>query len=193
MVTEALAPSLIDLLPGACFSKSLETFQAQRQILKSKPVTNQSHFASSTDSFTVLFSKLLKLCSWMQIQQTKTAFRAWKVTGIFTKQAPWHEKNSVQTSANCLLWAQGKLPYVFVCVILRDINKNWIGPDRINPQIFPPNNRRLGIVFWGSIQSSPIQVLSTTHSERLIHKVKTFVERLLLVKICFYNKQHIHK
>ena len=42
VVTEALGPSLIDLLPGACFSKSLETFQAQRQILKSKPVTNQS-------------------------------------------------------------------------------------------------------------------------------------------------------
>ena len=42
VVTEALAPSLIDLLPGGCFSKSLETFQAQRQILKSKPVTNQS-------------------------------------------------------------------------------------------------------------------------------------------------------
>lgn len=111
----------------------------------------------------------------------------------FSQNRPLGIKKSVQTSANCLLQAQGKLPYVFVCVILRGINKNWIGPDWINPQIFPPNNRRLGIVFWGSIQSSPIQILSTAHSERLIHKVKTFVERLLLVKICFYNKQHIHK
>lgn len=42
VVTWALGPSLIDLLPGACFSKFLETFQAQRQIFKSNPVTNQS-------------------------------------------------------------------------------------------------------------------------------------------------------
>ena len=96
----------------------------------------------------------------------------------------------------CKLFAAGSRQAslrVCLCHSERGINKNWIGPDWINPQIFPPNNRRLGIVFWGSIQSSPIQILSTAHSERLIHKVKTFVERLLLVKICFYNKQHIHK
>ena len=50
----------------------------------------------------------------------------------FSQNRPLGIKKSVQTSANCLLQAQGKLPYVFVCVILRGINKNWIGPDRIN-------------------------------------------------------------
>ena len=39
VVTLVLGPSLIDLLPGACFLKSQETFKAQtRQIVKSKPV-----------------------------------------------------------------------------------------------------------------------------------------------------------
>lgn len=64
VVTWALGPSLIDLLPGACFSKRLETFQAQRQIFEIiKPCHKLVTFASSTDSFTVLFSKLLKLYS----------------------------------------------------------------------------------------------------------------------------------
>ena len=41
----------------------------------------------------------------------------------FSQNRPLGIKKSVQTSANCLLRAQGKLPYVYVCVILRGINK----------------------------------------------------------------------
>ena len=54
---------------GACFSKGPQTFRSQRQILKSTPVEleaqflahNPVNYASLTDSFIVLFSKLLKL------------------------------------------------------------------------------------------------------------------------------------
>ena len=72
----------------------------------------------------------------MQTQQTKTSFSGLKSYWNFHETGRWAEKKSVQASANCLLWAQGKLPYVFVCVILRGINKNWIGPDWINPKYF---------------------------------------------------------
>ena len=153
-------------------------FSSPKANFQIKPCHKLVTFVSSTDSFTVLFSKLLKL------------FRAWKVTGIFTKQAPGHKK----ICANfCKLFAAGSRQ-ASLCVCLchserHQQNLNWTRLDQ--PPIFPPNIPY--IVFWGSIQSSPIPVLSTAHSERLIHKVKTFVERLLLVKICFYNKQHIHK
>ena len=56
---------------GACFSKGPQTFRSQRQILKSTPVELEAQFlahkpvnyVSLTDSFIVLFSKLLKLWS----------------------------------------------------------------------------------------------------------------------------------
>ena len=93
----------------------------------------------------------------MQTQQTKNSFLGLKSYWNFHETGSWTEKNSVQASANCLLWAQCKLLCVFVCIMLRGIKKTWIGLDRINPYI-PPNNKRLGIVFWGFTRSGPIQV-----------------------------------
>ena len=61
----------------ACFSKGPETFRTIRQILNQnrsaqllahKPVS----FASFTNSFIVLFSKLLKLWSWNSFQRPKS-------------------------------------------------------------------------------------------------------------------------
>ena len=52
------------------------------QFLAHEPIK----IASFTDSFIVLFSKLLKLWSWMQTQQTQNSFRAPKVIGTFEKQ-----------------------------------------------------------------------------------------------------------
>ena len=82
--------------PGARFSNSPATvsrpkanFEIQTcwmvaQLMAHKPV----NFASLTDSFIVLFSKLLKLWSWMQTQQTQNSFPAKKVTETFEKQSP---------------------------------------------------------------------------------------------------------
>ena len=156
-------------------------FSSPKANFQIKPCHKLVTFASSTDSFTVLFSKLLKL------------FRAWKVTGIFTKQAPGHKKNLCKLLQIVCCGLKASFPMCMFVSFWEASTKSGLDQIGSTPYIFPPNNRRLGIVFWGSIQFSPIQVLSTAHSERLIHKVKTFVERLLLVKICFYNKQHIHK
>ena len=62
----------------------IQTCWIVAQFLAYKPV----NFASLTDSFIVLFSKLLKLWSWMQTQQTKNSFPARKVTETFEKQSP---------------------------------------------------------------------------------------------------------
>ena len=62
----------------------IQTCWIVAQFLAYKPV----NFASLTDSFIVLFSKLLKLWSWMQTQLTKNSFPARKVTETFEKQSP---------------------------------------------------------------------------------------------------------
>ena len=54
----------------------------EAQVLAHKPVS----FASLTYSVTVLFSKLLKLWSWMQTQQTQNSFPGLK--SYQTEQAP---------------------------------------------------------------------------------------------------------
>ena len=71
----------------------------------------------------------------MQTQQTKTSFSGLKSYWNFHETGRWAEKKSVQASANCLLWAQGKLPYVFVCVILRGINKTGLDQIGSTPNI----------------------------------------------------------
>ena len=68
---------------GSKANFKIKTCWIVAQFLAHKPV----NFASLIDSFIVLFSKWLKLWSWMQTQQYKTAFRARKVTGTFEKQA----------------------------------------------------------------------------------------------------------
>ena len=61
----------------ARFSKGPETFQARRQILKSKKLLvahKPVNFASLTDSFIISFSKLLEPRSWMQTWQTRNSY-----------------------------------------------------------------------------------------------------------------------
>ena len=70
-------PSVLLMWPGARFSKGPETFQARRQILKSKKLLaahKPVNFASLTDSFIISFSKLLEPWSWMQTWQTRNSY-----------------------------------------------------------------------------------------------------------------------
>ena len=77
-------------------------------VLAGKPV----HFASLTDSYIVLVSKTINRRSWMQTDQTKTAFQARKVTGAFEKRAPVCEqhwpikKRTMESSSNRNQWAE---------------------------------------------------------------------------------------
>ena len=70
--------------PGPKANFKIQTTWIVAQFLAHKPV----NFASSTDSFIVLFCKLLKLCSWMQTQQTPNSFPGPKSYRNFRETGP---------------------------------------------------------------------------------------------------------
>ena len=105
----------------------IQTCWIVAQFLAYKPV----NFASLTDSFYVLFSKLLKIWSWMQTQQTKNSFPARKVTETFEKQSRLTFSLSDKRSGSEIRCCETNLP-----VTQWHVFRLQIGPKASSPRIW---------------------------------------------------------